>query len=112
MRFHTLQLQNQCGEYMAATTIDETVIVNIGDILEFWTEGKLKSTKHRVMIPDEAEKRNISRRSLVYFVRSDNDVIINDRLTYQGEEVAAFEKSQPITSLQYTKQKFDTSFNY
>ncbi|XP_078493790.1 uncharacterized protein LOC100182326 [Ciona intestinalis] len=107
-----LEVENQYGEYMAATPIDETVIVNIGDILEFWTEGKLKSTKHRVMIPDEAEKRNISRRSLVYFVRPDNDVIINDRLTYQGEEVAAFEKSQPITSLQYTKQKFDTSFNY
>ena len=40
------------------------IVVNIGDLLSFWTNGLLKSTVHRVAIPKEREQ---DRYSIAYF---------------------------------------------
>uniref|UniRef100_H2YCC4 Fe2OG dioxygenase domain-containing protein n=1 Tax=Ciona savignyi TaxID=51511 RepID=H2YCC4_CIOSA len=107
-----LEIENKEGEYVPATPLENTVIVNIGDILQFWTQGKLKSTRHRVMIPDDKDKRVIVRRSMVYFVRPDNDVIINDPLAYRDKEKTKEPNVTPITSHQYSMMKFNKTFNY
>ena len=51
-----LQVQNTSREYMEAVLIKGTVLVNIGDILQFWTGGKLKSTKHKIDMPTDLIK--------------------------------------------------------
>ena len=55
--------------------------------------------KHRVVMPKEEAKRRISRQSLVYFVASDNDVIIKP---IDGS--AAFE---PITTKDFLYKRLD-----
>lgn len=48
-----LEVLNLQDEWVAAPPLDDTLIINIGDLLERWTDGRLPSTRHRV--------RNLSR---------------------------------------------------
>jgi isopenicillin N synthase-like dioxygenase len=43
------------------------ILVNIGDLLSYWTDGLLKSTVHRVIFPKEARRGGEDRYSVVYF---------------------------------------------
>ncbi len=40
---------NSAIEWVEAPPLDGTFIVNIGDLLEGWTNGRFKATQHRVV---------------------------------------------------------------
>ncbi|RKO93506.1 hypothetical protein BDK51DRAFT_35356 [Blyttiomyces helicus] len=77
----TLLFQSGVGGLEALLRVDPTaepvwvpvppvagaIVVNSGDLLEFWTRGAVKSTVHRVVVPQEV--RGVSRYSLVYFAQ-------------------------------------------
>jgi isopenicillin N synthase-like dioxygenase len=44
-----LQVMNAADEWVEAPPIDGTFIVNIGDLMEGWTNGLFKATQHRVV---------------------------------------------------------------
>lgn len=44
-----LQVRHQNGEWIDVPPIEGSFICNIGDLLERWTNGRLKSTIHRVL---------------------------------------------------------------
>jgi len=44
-----LQVKHRSGNWIAAPPIPDTFVVNIGDMLEMWTNGKYKATPHRVL---------------------------------------------------------------
>ena len=44
-----LQVQNLEGNWIAAPPIPGTLVVNVGDLLERWTDGAFRSTPHRVI---------------------------------------------------------------
>ena len=52
------------------------VIVNIADLLSFWTAGVLKSSIHRVKFPKDAQIEGRDRCSIVYFFHSQEDVLL------------------------------------
>uniref|UniRef100_H2YQW2 Fe2OG dioxygenase domain-containing protein n=1 Tax=Ciona savignyi TaxID=51511 RepID=H2YQW2_CIOSA len=109
-----LQVENTQNEFVDAVPIEGTVVVNIGDALESWTLGKLKSTKHKVIIPDDPSVRETVRRSLVYFVHPDHDTVINKPLVYaNGDNAIEIKKTQkPITAFEHTRRKLDASYTY
>jgi len=43
-----LEVLNKAGEWVPAPPLPGTLVINIGDLLERWTDGRLPSTKHRV----------------------------------------------------------------
>jgi len=43
-----LEVLNKTGEWVSAPPLPGTMVINIGDLLERWTDGRLPSTKHRV----------------------------------------------------------------
>ncbi|KAF2238857.1 putative oxidoreductase [Viridothelium virens] len=49
------------------------VLVNIGDLLSYWTNGLLKSTVHRVIFPNTGKKGGDDRYSIVYFCHPQDD---------------------------------------
>jgi isopenicillin N synthase-like dioxygenase len=51
-----LQVENLNGEWIDAPPIPGTLVVNVGDLLERWTDGAFRSTPHRV-INSSAEQR-------------------------------------------------------
>jgi len=43
-----LEVRNKIGQWISAPPIDNTFVVNIGDMLEYWTHGLYTATLHRV----------------------------------------------------------------
>ncbi|KAF4619591.1 hypothetical protein D9613_005171 [Agrocybe pediades] len=47
-----LEVQNpHTGQFIPATPIPDTIVVNVGDLLARWSNGVLRSTLHRVVAP-------------------------------------------------------------
>lgn len=49
------------------------ILVNVGDLLGYWTKGLLKSTVHRVIFPKDARRGGEDRYSIAYFCHPAND---------------------------------------
>ena len=106
-----LQVQCANGNYVEATPIEDTVLVNIGDALECWTRGKLKSTKHKVDLPSDIHKRQSIRRSIVYFVLPNNDVILDQTLENNQQSCSTSAHENSFTFLSYLEKKLSNSFD-
>src|SRR5690606_24581271 len=44
-----LQVQGRGGDWIVARPIEGTLVVNVGDLMERWTNLRFKSTPHRVI---------------------------------------------------------------
>ena len=55
-----LEVLDKSGQWIAAPPIDGTLVINIGDLLERWTDGRLPSTRHRVRNSSGAERYSIA----------------------------------------------------
>lgn len=51
-----LQVLNSRGEWIDALPIDGTFLINVGDMLERWTNGRFVSTVHRVINRSDSER--------------------------------------------------------
>lgn len=70
-----LQIKTDAGEWRYVPPVDDGIICNVGDTLQFWSAGYFKSTTHRVTRPPE-DQAHLFRQGLFYFVRPGNDVDI------------------------------------
>lgn len=50
-----LQVKSPNGQFVDATPIENTVVVNAGDLLARWSNDTIKSTVHRVVEPPKTE---------------------------------------------------------
>ena len=62
-----LEVLNKKNEWVAVTALPDHIVVNVGDMLQRLTNGKLKSTTHRVVNPPR-EKWGNSRFSIPFFL--------------------------------------------
>jgi isopenicillin N synthase-like dioxygenase len=68
-----LEVRTRQGEWIAAPPIPGTVVVNVGDAMQRWTNDVLKSTPHRVVLPS-AEFMSKSRYSVALFCDPNSEV--------------------------------------
>ena len=109
-----LQVESPDGEFIDAVPVEDTVLINIGDLLESWSRNKLKSTKHRVVNPKDPEKRKQVRRSTAYFVQPDDHVLVDEELIYEGfprRDTSGDADKPRVTALDYLKQKFAQTYH-
>ena len=72
-----LEVLMRSGEWMAVPPIPDTFVVNIGDLYEVWTNGRWKSTVHRVTKPPPgSDAASSSRLSVPFFTGPRNDAIV------------------------------------
>lgn len=71
-----LQVRDRQRQWVNADPVPGAILVNVGDILQFWTADKFIATEHRVLIPKEEKRMKVSRRSVVFFVHPDDPVLI------------------------------------
>jgi isopenicillin N synthase-like dioxygenase len=71
-----LEVKTLDDEWIAAPFVENTVLINIGDVMEMWTNGYLRSTPHRVVNPTD-ENALKSRYSIAYFCDPDLESEIN-----------------------------------
>ncbi len=66
-----LEIQNKSGEWIGAPSIPDTFVINIGNIMQIWTNGQFSSTPHRVI-----NRGGRDRYSIPVFVYPGHDAVI------------------------------------
>jgi len=74
------------GEWAYVKPLPGHAIINLGDAMVKFTNGALKSAKHRV-VPAPGDQVNFDRYSIVYFVRPADDVLMEPVEKLRGERV-------------------------
>ncbi|XP_062087149.1 gibberellin 20-oxidase-like protein [Humulus lupulus] len=57
-----VQVRSKQGKWLDINPSEETLLVNIGDLMQAWSNGKLRSSEHRVVL-----RRFVNRFSLAFF---------------------------------------------
>lgn len=71
-----LQVKRRDGKWIPITAVQDCLIVNVGDMLQRYTNGRLKSTIHRVVNPP-AELMKTSRYSVPFFMHANPEMPLN-----------------------------------
>ncbi|CAJ1990495.1 thymine-7-hydroxylase [Leishmania donovani] len=66
-----LQVQNLQGEWMDAPSLEGSYVVNIGDMMAMWSNGRYKSTPHRVL------NQGVERISMPFFCEPNPETTIS-----------------------------------
>ncbi|TDZ16756.1 UPF0676 protein [Colletotrichum orbiculare MAFF 240422] len=119
-----LQVQRPGGAWTDVPCLPDAVVVNIGDALEFWTAGRLRSTVHRVAFPRSASE-NVGRLSIPVFVQPDRHVLL-EPLRGRGEPVTdegvidpdfldvlkrkGYESAKPVTSWEHLERRIRATY--
>ncbi len=70
-----LEVQLASGEWIAAPSIPDAILINTGDLTQRWSNDVFRSTKHRVGLP-QPEKVGRDRYSIAFFCQPDADADI------------------------------------
>lgn len=92
-----LQLLSRAGDWLEVTPPEGVLVVNVGDMLERQSGGRLRSTTHRVVNPPP-ERRGVARFSMPFFLHFRPDHLIRP-LT--GDEA----RWPPITADDFLQQR-------
>jgi isopenicillin N synthase-like dioxygenase len=101
-----LQVKNRQGNWVDATPIAGALVVNIGDLMQRWTNDQYVSTAHRVIAP----LSGVHRYSFPFFVEPDYETCIECVETCQSAEKPA--KYAPILSGDWIQSRFDATYSY
>jgi isopenicillin N synthase-like dioxygenase len=78
-----LEVLSPEGQWVGAPCLEDTVLVNIGDTMAFWSGGRLKATKHRVTF--EGVPAGRERLSMAYFGAAVPETVLEPIGTDRGE---------------------------
>lgn len=97
-----LEVLNKQNEWVAVTALPDHIVVNVGDMLQRHTNGKLKSTTHRVVNPPR-EKWGSSRFSIPFFLhpRSEMSLACLPSCIPAGEQP----QWEPITAGEFLNER-------
>jgi isopenicillin N synthase-like dioxygenase len=100
------------GEFVPAPVVHGAILVNIGDLLQMWSNDVLKSTRHRVAAPpqDPEDKSDWlgSRLSIPYFVAPNKDAVLVCIGTCCGSERP--KKYGPVKAWEYINRSMEPSY--
>jgi isopenicillin N synthase-like dioxygenase len=91
-----LQARNSAGEWIEVTPKDGTFVVNVGNLLERWTNDLYKSTLHRAL-----HVGNHPRISAALFVYPDADTVVRCIDTCQGPDNPS--RYEEVTTAEYVR---------
>ena len=93
-----LQVRSEEGEWVDISPCEGTLLVNIGDMLQAWSNERLRSSEHRVVL---RRTRGRSRFSLAFFWCFGDDKVVAapDEVVGEGAERAY----KPFVCLDYLK---------
>ncbi|EJD01010.1 Clavaminate synthase-like protein [Fomitiporia mediterranea MF3/22] len=109
-----LEVQNpHTGEFLAASPIPGTIVINVGDLLSRWSNDILRSTLHRVVAPpskqiNETEQMTPARQSIAFFCNPNGGALIDCLPSCYGPGKA--KKYEPVTTEQYIVQRLSDTY--
>jgi isopenicillin N synthase-like dioxygenase len=102
-----LEILNRQQEWVPVTPCKPQVVVNLGDLMERWTNGKWVSSLHRVVPPEFERNTSHSRMSLAFFQQPDWDAPIECLPTCLNSDETA--KYPGVTSGCYLMERFHST---
>ena len=99
-----LQVETTQGEWVTAHPIEGTLVVNVGDVLQRWSNDIFRSTPHRVVNTSGRE-----RYSLVAAVDPNFETLIDPRIICADPSQAHY---PPISCGDAILQRFNRAFQY
>lgn len=106
-----LEVQSPQDTWVRATPVEGAIVVNAGDLLNRWSNGLVKSTRHRVVQPPESGEGDMypERYSVAYFCNPNFDRVIEALPGTYGEEMG--EKMwEPIKSGEYLVMRLAATY--
>ena len=108
--------------YETSTTFPP-ILVNIADLLSYWTNGYLKSTVHRVIFPKDARRGGEDRYSIAYFCHPSDDAelvpvpskIVAERTMAEGEKVGyggGAEGQKAMTAKEHLDKRLEATYDF
>lgn len=99
------------------------ILVNIGDLLSYWTNGLLKSTVHRVIFPRQARRGGEDRYSIAYFCHPADDAdlvpvpskLVAQRILEDGTEVGyggGAATKRAITAREHLTNRLEATYGF
>ncbi len=71
-----LQVKTRSGVWEEVPYVPGGIQVNIGDMMEQWTNDRWVSTQHRVLAPDDPAERRVRRQAIAFFLTANYDTVI------------------------------------
>ena len=96
-----LEVETQSGEWVAATPLEGAFVVNVGDMLENWTNGRFISIKHRVV-----NRSGNERYSIPYFLNPDLDAVVEPLPEFTGPDNPP--RFEPVHVGEFLCHRFDS----
>lgn len=97
-----LEVLGKSGEWLTAHPVERTFVVNVGDLLARWTNGRFASTAHRVV-----NRSGRERLSIAVFVDPNEETLIQP-VCRPGEAP----RYPSVTCGAYIRSRFDAAFEY
>ena len=96
-----LEVADGSGGWIPARAEPDTFVVNIGDLMHRWTNGRWRSTLHRVVSDPEGRRRN----SMAFFHNPNWDATV-EPILIEPEEEPRFD---PVVAGPWLQAKFERS---
>ena len=114
-----LEVQSPKGTWVRATPIENTIVVNAGDLLSRWSNDRIRSTRHRVIQPppkpedmqdaDDENAKFPARYSIAYFCNPNFDRWI-EALPGTWEEDEKGKRYEGIKSGEYLVRRLAATY--
>lgn len=98
-----LEVLDRQGNWRAVPYIPDAFVINIGDMMQRWTNERWTSNMHRVVNPPDSARQAGPRQSLAYFLHPNFDTVVDaipGTVPYRSAPVHA-----PILAGQYMREK-------
>ncbi len=103
-----LQVRNRAGEWIDVNAPPGGFVVNLGDLMQYWTNDKWISTLHRVVNPPRDQRLGSRRQSLVFFHNPNPGALVSCIETCTGPGNPA--KYPPITAGEHLAMKVNKAY--
>lgn len=90
-----LQIQTHDGTWLDVPNVPDSLVINIGDMMQRWTNDRWRSTLHRVGNPEAGLNGSSERMSLVFFYNPNQDGVVETIASCIDEDNPA--RYDPIT---------------
>ena len=84
-----LEVMSPSGSWVQAPCLDDTILLNLGDALAFWSGRRLRATLHRVTF--ETVPSGKERQSMAYFCAANPDTVLEPLGNGTAGEVGVYE---------------------
>ncbi|OHE97211.1 hypothetical protein CORC01_07465 [Colletotrichum orchidophilum] len=106
---------NEEGRFLPVSSIPGTIVVNIGDFMQRWSNDTLRSTVHRVRAPpllleanEGGDRVTRARYSIPYFIGADQETTVDCVPGCYGP--GRPKKYEPINSREYIEMRLNATY--